>query len=90
MEARAGRLEALHSRGMPTIEKTIIQVPQPKALIKKEVIKVAEKVKSKIPVVTEIAKRGPGRPRKVVSEKINTNKKAMAGNKKLVSAKGKR
>ena len=37
-----------------------------------------------------LAKRGPGRPRKVVSEKINTNKKAMAGNKKLVSAKGKR
>ena len=51
MEARAGRLEALRTRDMPTIEKTIVHVPQPKALVKNEVIKVSEKVKSKLPVV---------------------------------------
>ena len=70
MEARAGRLEALHSRGMPTIEKTIIQVPQPKALIKKEVIKVDEKIKSKSPKATVEVKRGRGRPRKETTENI--------------------
>jgi hypothetical protein len=59
---------------MPTVEKTIIQVPQPKALIKNEVMKVSEKVKIKTPVIAE-TKRGRGRPRKIVAEKINKSTK---------------
>lgn len=85
MEARANRLEALHSRGMPTIEKTIIHVPQPKVLIKKEVIKVDEKIKSKSPKVTVEVKRGRGRPRKETTENIIKSTKHL----QVITVKGK-
>ena len=74
IEARANRQEALHSRGMPTVEKTIIQVPQPKALVKKEVMKVIEK-SNKSPKTTVEVKRGRGRPRKETTENINKSTK---------------
>jgi hypothetical protein len=88
MEARENRLEVLRNRDKPTIEKTIIQLPQPKNLIKKENVKV--ELKSKSPKVAVEVKRGRGRPRKETTENINKSKKVMAGNKKLVSTKGKK
>lgn len=94
IEARERRWESLHSRDITT-EKTA-QFPQPKNLIKNETVKVEKAIKKEIakknelPKAPEIVKRGRGRPRKTISENINTNKKAIAGNKKLASAKGKR
>jgi hypothetical protein len=88
MEARAGRLEALRNRDKPTIEKTIVHVPQPKNLVKKENVKV--ELKSKSPKVAVEVKRGPGRPRKETTENINKSKKVMAGKKILASTKGKK
>lgn len=82
LNARAHRQEILH----PIAKKTVIQVPQPKELNKKETVI----VKTKLPEVTEIAKRGRGRPPKAVSDKINkSNKKNLAG-KKTVKGKGKK
>lgn len=90
LAARARRQESLHK---VTAEKTIVQVPQPKALQKKEEVKSVvtkkETTKKIKPSVPEIAKRGRGRPPKAVSEKIE-NKKAIVGTKKLTSAKGKK
>ena len=101
LEARARRQESLHGI---TVEKTNIQVPQPSNFPVNEVVKVGKSLSKELkkempsikktviksPVVAEIAKRGPGRPRKVVSDLIK-NKNAMAkGNKKPASAKGKR
>lgn len=84
-EARAHRQECLHATG--NIE--TVQVPQPKNLIKNSnVIKVEKK--SNPPVVTEIAKRGRGRPRKVVSEKIDNKKNGNSKVKKLASTKGRK
>ena len=74
IEARANRQEVLHSRGMPTVEKTIIQVPQPKTLVKKELMKVIEK-SNKSPKTTVEVKRGRGRPRKETTENINKSTK---------------
>ena len=88
MEARAGRLEALRTRDMPTIEKTIVHVPQPKALVKNEVIKVSEKVKSKSPKATVEVKRGRGRPRKETTENIKKSTKHLQAI--TVKGKGKR
>lgn len=88
MEARAGRLEALRNRDKPTIEKTIVHVPQPKNLVKKENVKV--ELKSKSPKVAVEVKRGTGRPRKETTENINKSKKVMAGKKILASTKGKK
>lgn len=85
LEARARRQESFNNKYSITAEKTIIQVPQPKSLIKNEIVK-AEKNKS--PVITESTKRGRGRPPKVVSEKINSSK-ALTG-KKTVKGKGKK
>lgn len=85
LEARARRLESFRNQyGMNTAEKTIIQVPQPKALVKNDPVKVD---KNK-PVLTEPVKRGRGRPPKAVSEKINKTK-ALAG-KKTAKGKGKK
>ena len=90
IEARANRQEALHSRGMPTVEKTIIQVPQPKALVKKEVMKVIEK-SNKSPKTTVEVKRGRGRPRKETTENINKSTKHLQVNKKVTATgKGKK
>jgi hypothetical protein len=86
MEARENRLEALRNRDKPTIEKTIIQLPQPKNLVKKENIRV--ELKSKPPKVAVEVRRGRGRPRKETTENINKSKKVMAGKKILASAKG--
>ena len=84
LEARARRQESLHG---VTTEKTIIQVPQPKNMVKKESEII--KVKSKSPEVTEVVRRGPGRPPKMASEKIN--KKMVTGKaKKLAGTKGKK
>ena len=88
MEARENRLESLRNRDKPTIEKTVVQLPQPKNLVKKENVKV--ELKSKSPKVTVEVRRGRGRPRKETTENINKSKKVMAGNKKLVSTKGKK
>lgn len=87
MEARAHRQEVLHGS---TVENTVIQMPQPKILIKNDVDKVIVKKSIKTPVVAEIIKRGPGRPRKIVSEKIDKKNKGNLKGKKLVSAKGKK
>ena len=88
MEARAHRQEVLHGS---TVENTVIQTPQPKILIKNDAEKVIVKKSIKTPVVAEIIKRGPGRPRKIVSEKIEKkNKVAITGNKKPLATKGKR
>jgi hypothetical protein len=84
LDARAHRQECLHATG--NIE-TVIQVPQPKNLIKKEVVNVEKKIN---PVITGTVKRGRGRPPKAVSEKIDSKKKAISGNKKPVSAKGRK
>lgn len=84
-EARAHRQECLHATGT----NETVQVPQPKNLIKNNnVIKVEKK--SNPPVVTEIAKRGRGRPRKVVSEKINNVNKAKKHGLVPVVAKGRK
>jgi hypothetical protein len=84
MEARAHRQEVLHGS---TVENTVIQMPQPKILIKNDTDKVIVKKSIKNPVVAEIVKRGPGRPRKMISEKIekvgkSTSKKATGSIKK--------
>ena len=63
--ARENRQASLHSQGM-TVEKTVIKVPQPKVLEKKEIVKVKEK---SIPVVAVVVKRGPGRPPKKATDK---------------------
>jgi hypothetical protein len=84
-EARAHRQECLHATG--NIE-TVIQVPQPKNLIKNVEVNVEKKINT---VVTGTIKRGRGRPPKVVSEKIDSKKKvAKSGNKKLLVTKGKK
>jgi hypothetical protein len=90
IEAREHRQESLHNRG--TTVETTIQLPQPKNLVKNEVIKVSENVSNKLPKVTEIAKRGRGRPPKAVSDKNITAKKVAKkiGTKKPVVAKGKK
>jgi hypothetical protein len=84
MLARAHRQECLHATANP---ETIIQVPQPKNLIKNAEVKVEKKINI---VVTGTIKRGRGRPPKTVSEKIDNKKKAISGNKKPVSAKGRK
>jgi hypothetical protein len=71
-------METLHGS---TSKETIIQVPQPKNLIKKEVIK----VETKSPVVTEIVKRGRGRPPKAVSDKIISKVSTKVSTKKLAT-----
>lgn len=93
IEARERRQESLHNRGITS--GTTVNFPQPKNLIKDEIVKVEKTSKKEIakknelPKVPEIVKRGPGRPPKTVSVEINS-KKAIAGNKKLASAKGKK
>jgi hypothetical protein len=87
MEARAHRQEVLHGS---TVENTVIQTPQPKILIKNDAVKIIVKESIKTPVVAEIVKRGPGRPRKMISEKIEKKTKGNLKVKKLVSAKGKK
>jgi hypothetical protein len=87
MEARAHRQEVLHGL---TVENTVIQTPQPKILIKNDTEKVTVKKSIKTPVVAEIIKRGPGRPRKIVSEKIDSTKNGNLKVKKLVSTKGRK
>lgn len=79
LDARARRQESMATRYNPTAEKTIIQVPQPKALQKNEVVKVnkIEKVKKVIEKIPE--KRGRGRPPKSV------NLKNQKGTKKVTS-----
>jgi len=78
LDARENRQASLHSQGM-TVEKTIVKVPQPKALEKKEVVKVE-------------VKRGRGRPPKALT--LSTTKKpaTMTSNKKAStkSKKGKK
>jgi hypothetical protein len=79
MEARASRLERYHTNDKSTIEKTIVQIPQPKNLVKNEGVI----VKSKSPKVAVEVKRGRGRPRKETTENIvSTSKKATGSNKK--------
>lgn len=93
-------MESLHG---VTSEKTSTKTPQPKNFpvdgivklgkpmskeLKKEMPSV-KKVIVKTPVITETVKRGPGRPRKIESEKINKSK-AIIGTKKPMRAKGKR
>ena len=89
IEARERRQESLRNRGI-TVE-TTVQLPQPKNLVKKEIVNVESIVKGAIkkndlPKVTEIVKRGRGRPPKAISEKINTSKKALVGK---ITTKGK-
>jgi len=64
--ARENRQASLHNQGM-TVEKTSVKLPQPKALEKKETVKV--KKEKSIPVVAEVVKRGPGRPPKTTTDK---------------------
>ena len=52
--ARENRQASLHSQGI-TVEKTSIELPQPKALVKKEIVKVE-------------VKRGRGRPPKSLTK----------------------
>ena len=82
--ARENRQASLHSQGM-TVEKTIVKLPYPKELEKKEVTKV--KKERSIPVVAEVVKRGRGRPPKMATDK-NNKLKALAG--KTVKGKGKK
>jgi len=72
LDARAKRQESLHNQGK-TVEKTIVKVPQPKVLEKKEKVLV-EKVQE--------VKRGRGRPPKALT--LSTTKKpaTMTSNKK--------
>jgi len=94
LEARANRQESLARQGVVTAEKTIIQVLQPKELVKKEKVFVSEKKQDKIPVVADIVKRGPGRPPKALSDKnkITTKKVLAMGSKKkpTILSKGKK
>jgi hypothetical protein len=100
LDARAHRQESLHG---VTTEKTLIKTPQPKNFPVNEIIKLGaplskelkkemplvKKILIKSPVVTEAIKRGPGRPRKIESEKISKVEKRLTG-KKTVKSKGKR
>ena len=102
LEARARRQESLHSQGV-TVERTIVQVPQPKAFETKKTIKLGEtmskEVKKVVPLAkkesinshgTEAVRRGPGRPPKTASEKISTIGKKQLTGKKTVKGEGKR
>ncbi len=71
LDARARRQESLHNQGV-TAEKTVVKVPQPKALVKKEKIEVVKNVE---------VKRGRGRPPKVSTSKENI-KTALGSSKK--------
>jgi len=67
LDARENRQASLHSQGK-TVEKTIIKLPQPKVLVKKEVVKVEKNN------VIEV-KRGRGRPKKnTIIEKTPVSK----------------
>jgi hypothetical protein len=68
--ARENRQASLKSQGI-TVEKTVVKVPQPKALEKKEKVLV-EKKKNVLEKVLEV-KRGRGRPPKALS--LSTAKK---------------
>jgi hypothetical protein len=89
LTARENRQASLHSQGT-TVEKTVIKVPQPKALEKKETVKVEKNVKeSKSKKVLEVVKRGRGRPPKDTSKL--ENKKALVGTKiKTIKSKGRK
>jgi hypothetical protein len=89
IEAREHRQESLRNRGI-TVEKTV-QLPPPKNFdkesiktIKKEIVKT-----NKFPVVTEVVKRGRGRPPKAISDLNKKNKKDLVV-KKNTKAKEKR
>jgi len=83
LDARENRQASLHSQGM-TVEKTIVKLPQPKALVKKEKVLV-ESVKN-----VEV-KRGRGRPPK--ASYVNTkeiSKAQVVGYKKTMKGKEKK
>ena len=81
LDARARRQESLHNQGV-TAEKTIVKVPQPKALVKKEKIEVVKNVE---------VKRGRGRPPKVSNNVLKESKNVqVTGSKKTAKDKGKK
>lgn len=87
LDARARRQESLHGI---TAKDTGVKVPQPKNLVKNEVVKVKEVKIVKSPVITEVVKRGRGRPPKAMTEKIASEKstrKIAPGSKKNLSIK---
>jgi hypothetical protein len=84
IDARERRQESLHNRGV-TSDTTIVKLPQPRNMIKDEVVK----VKKTIPEVPVVAKRGRGRPPKQVADNNKNSKKQLVG-KKTIKGKEKR